>query len=148
VAVEPTEAVEREIRIDAAPETVFGFFTDPELLLRWKGLEATLEPEPGGIYRVVMNDRNTVLGRFVEVDPPTRVVFTWGMTGEDPPVAPGASTVEVTLTADGDGTLLRLVHRDLPPPARDVHARGWEHFLERLRVAAGGDDPGPDPWAS
>jgi uncharacterized protein YndB with AHSA1/START domain len=148
VAVDSTEAVEREIRIDAAPETVFGFFTDPELLLRWKGIEATLEPEPGGVYRVVVNPRHTVLGRFVAIEPPTRVVFTWGMVGEDPLVAPGASTVEVTLAADGDGTLLRLVHRDLPAEAREQHARGWEHFLERLGVAAAGNDPGPDPWAS
>ncbi|MGH2714740.1 MAG: SRPBCC family protein [Thermoleophilaceae bacterium] len=148
MAVESTETVEREIRIDAAPETVFAFFTDPELLLRWKGLDATLEPEPGGVYRVVMNEEATVLGRFLEVEPPTRVVFSWGMAGEDPLVTPGASTVEVTLTADGEGTLLRLVHRDLPARARDAHARGWEHYLERLRVAAGGDDPGPDPWAS
>jgi uncharacterized protein YndB with AHSA1/START domain len=148
LSVESSEAVEREIRIDAAPETVFGFFTDPRLLLRWKGLEATLEPEPGGVYRVVMNERSTVLGRFVEVEPPSRVVFTWGMEGEDPMVAPGASTVEVTLTADGDGTLLRLVHRDLPPPSRDAHVRGWAHYLERLRAAAAGNDPGPDSWAT
>jgi uncharacterized protein YndB with AHSA1/START domain len=148
VSVESTETVEREIRIDAAPETVFTFFTDPKLLLRWKGLEATLEPEPGGLYRVVVNDRNTVRGRFVEVDPPTRVVFTWGMEGEDAMVAPGSSTVEVTLSADGDGTLVRLVHRDLARAARADHERGWEHFLARLRVAATGGDPGPDPWAS
>jgi uncharacterized protein YndB with AHSA1/START domain len=148
VSVESTETVEREIRIDAAPETVFAFFTDPKLLLRWKGLEATLEPEPGGLYRVVVNDRNTVRGRFVEVDPPTRVVFTWGMEGKDAMVAPGSSTVEVTLSADGDGTLVRLVHRGLARAARADHERGWEHFLARLRVAATGGDPGPDPWAS
>jgi uncharacterized protein YndB with AHSA1/START domain len=148
MAVESTETVEREIRIDAAPDTVFDFFVDPELLLRWKGIEAKLEPEPGGLFRVVVNPRHTVRGRFVEVEPPVRVVFTWGMEGEDALVAPGTSTVEVTLTADGDGTLLRLVHRDLPARAREQHARGWEHFLERLRVAAAGDDPGPDPWAT
>jgi uncharacterized protein YndB with AHSA1/START domain len=148
MAVESTETVEREIRIDAAPDTVFDFFVDPELLLRWKGIEAKLEPEPGGLFRVVVNPRHTVRGRFVEVERPVHVVFTWGMEGEDALVAPGTSTVEVTLTPDGDGTLLRLVHRDLPARAREQHARGWEHFLERLRVAAAGDDPGPDPWAT
>jgi uncharacterized protein YndB with AHSA1/START domain len=148
VAVESTETVEREIRIDAAPDTVFDFFVDPELLLRWKGIQAKLEAEPGGLFRVVVNPRHTVRGRFVEVERPVRVVFTWGMEGEDAMVAPGSSTVEVTLTADGEGTLLRLVHRDLPDRAREQHARGWEHFLGRLRVAAAGDDPGPDPWAT
>jgi uncharacterized protein YndB with AHSA1/START domain len=148
VAAPPAEAVVREIRIDAAPDTVFDFFVDPELLLRWKGIEAKLEPEPGGLFRVVVNPRHTVRGRFLEVERPVRVVFTWGMEGEDAMVAAGASTVEVTLRADGDGTRLRLVHRDLPRAAREQHLRGWEHFLERLRVAAAGDDPGPDPWAT
>jgi uncharacterized protein YndB with AHSA1/START domain len=148
VAVESTDTVEREIRIDAEPETVFAFFVDPELLLRWKGIEATLEPEPGGVYRVVVNARNTVRGRFLEVQPPSRVVFTWGMEGEAAMVAPGSSTVEVTLSPDGDGTLVRLVHRDLPRAALGDHERGWEHFLERLRLAAAGGDPGPDPWAT
>ena len=27
-------------------------------------------------------------------------------------------------------------------------ARGWPHYLERLVVAARGDDPGEDPWGS
>jgi uncharacterized protein YndB with AHSA1/START domain len=148
VAIDSTDAVEREIRIDAEPETVFAFFTEPELLLRWKGVDAQLDPVPGGTYRVVMHDRRTVLGRYVVVEPPTRLVFTWGFDGEDPLVAPGASTVEVTLAPDGDGTLVRLIHRDLPAPAREVHARGWAHYLDRLQTAARGGDPGPDPWAS
>jgi uncharacterized protein YndB with AHSA1/START domain len=147
VAIDASGVVEREIRIDARPETVFGFLTDPALMLRWKGLEADLEPRPGGIYRVVVNARSTIRGEYVEVEPPTRVVFTWGFEGSDDALPAGASTVEVTLTPDGDGTLLRLVHRDLPEPARELHDQGWDHFLERLRAAAAGDDPGPDPWA-
>jgi uncharacterized protein YndB with AHSA1/START domain len=147
MAAEATGVVEREIRIDARPETVFEFFTDPALMLRWHGLEADLEARPGGIYRVVVNSRSTILGEYVEVEPPTRVVFTWGFEGADGLLPAGASTVEVTLTPDGGGTLLRLVHRDLPEHARELHGQGWDHFLERLRLAAAGDDPGPDPWA-
>jgi uncharacterized protein YndB with AHSA1/START domain len=147
VALEHFEAVERQIRIDARPATVFAFFCEPELMLRWKGVEATLEPVPGGTYRVVMHDRATVLGRYVEVEPPTRVVFTWGFAGDDALVAPGGSTVEVTLTPDGDGTLVRVVHRGLTPASRPPHDAGWAHYLERLRTAAEGRDPGPDPWA-
>src|SRR4051794_39149003 len=99
MAVDASGVVEREIRIDARPETVFGFFTDPELLLRWKGLEATLEPRPGGTYRVVVNARSIVRGEFVEVTPHTRVVFTWGFEGSEG-LPPGASTVEVMLRPD------------------------------------------------
>jgi uncharacterized protein YndB with AHSA1/START domain len=147
VAIDASGVVEREIRIDARPETVFGFLTDPALMLRWKGIEADLEPRPGGIYRVVVSPRSTIRGEYVVVEPPRRVVFTWGVEGSDGMLPPGASTVEVTLTPDGDGTLLRLVHRDLPESERELHGQGWDHFLERLRKAAAGDDPGPDPWA-
>ena len=148
MAIDASGVVEREIRIDARPETVFGFFTDPALMARWMGMQAEADPRPGGVYRVVVNPRSTVRGEYVEVVPHSRVVFTWGFEEPDATVAPGASTVEVTLTPDGDGTLLRLVHRDLPAPSRPEHDKGWEHFLERLRAAAAGEDPGPDPWAA
>lgn len=91
-----------EVRIAATPETVFPFFTDPERIVRWKGEQATLNPSPGGVYRVHMGE-NVVLGEFVEVDPPRRVVFTWGWEAESAPLAPGQSMVEIDLTpADGD----------------------------------------------
>jgi uncharacterized protein YndB with AHSA1/START domain len=148
MAVEAGGVVTREIRIDARPETVFEFLTDPSLLLRWKGTEAELDPRPGGVYRVVVNPRSTVRGEFVEVVPHSRVVFTWGFEESGATLSPGASTVEVTLVSDGDGTLLRLVHRDLPEPSRAQHDKGWEHFLDRLRRAAASENPGPDPWAA
>jgi hypothetical protein len=43
---------------------------------------------------------------------------------------------------------LRFTHSGLPSPDdAKSHTHGWEHYLERLTVAARGDDPGPDPWA-
>ncbi|MEA2310680.1 MAG: hypothetical protein QOE28_648 [Solirubrobacteraceae bacterium] len=148
MAVEASGTLEREIRIDARPEIVFEFLTDPVLILRWKGLDATLDPHPGGVYRVVVNEGSTVRGEFVEVVPHSRVVFTWGFEESDGLMPPGTSTVEISLRPDGDGTLVRLVHRDLPAAAMERHGLGWDHYIERLRRAAAGDDPGPDPWAS
>jgi uncharacterized protein YndB with AHSA1/START domain len=80
----------------------------------------------------------------VVVEPPTRLVFTWGWEGADE-MPPGSTTVEVRLTPDGDATIVRLTHRDLPTPEQvESHAAGWGHFLARLAVAATGGDPGPD----
>jgi uncharacterized protein YndB with AHSA1/START domain len=139
---------EKELRIEASPETVFPYFTDPQKMRRWKGVEAELDPRPGGVYRVNVTGNDRVVGEYLEVDPPKRVVFTWGWEGNDG-VPPGSSTVEVTLTPDGDGTVVRLVHSGLPDAdARAQHGIGWEHFLDRLAVAASGGDPGPDPWAT
>src|SRR5680860_143821 len=47
-----TDTLEREIRIRATPETVFSFLVDPMRMVEWFGTAATLDPRPGGVYRV------------------------------------------------------------------------------------------------
>ncbi|HUY64582.1 MAG TPA: SRPBCC domain-containing protein [Acidimicrobiales bacterium] len=140
--------IEQEIRVQAAPAEVFPYFTDPAKMRRWQGVDHTLEARPGGVYRVDMNGTMVASGTFIEIDPPRRVVFSFGWEGEGQPVPPGSSTVEVTLTPDGDGTVVRLVHRGLGDEALSSHGEGWEHYLGRLSAVAGGSDPGPDPWAA
>jgi uncharacterized protein YndB with AHSA1/START domain len=150
VAVRQDEAVEREVRIAARPETVFDFLVDPEKQILWMGRRAELDPRPGGTYRVEINDQATARGEYVEVVPPSRVLFTFGWEGQqagegEHGVPPGSSRVEVTLEPDGDGTLVRLRHFGLPEQAREMHGQGWELYLGRLAVAATGADPGRDP---
>jgi uncharacterized protein YndB with AHSA1/START domain len=138
------DALTIEVLIEASPETIFPFFTDPEKMVRWKGINAELEPRPGGIYSVDVTHEAHARGEFIEVDAPHRVVFTWGWDGDDS-VPPSSSTVEITLEPQGRSTLVRLVHAGLPPDKRDLHREGWEHFFSRLAIAARGADPGPDP---
>ncbi len=140
---EQGDAVVKEVRIKARPETVFEFFVDPEKMKRWKRVDVTLDPTPGGTYRVDMNGRNVARGEYVEIVPHNRIVFTWGWEGEGQPLPPGSSTVEVTLAPDGDGTILRLRHSGLDPEMAKAHGEGWDHYVERLVVAA----EGRDPWA-
>jgi uncharacterized protein YndB with AHSA1/START domain len=47
-----TEFVERELRIDASPATVFSFLIEPDKLVQWMGRQATMEARPGGIFRL------------------------------------------------------------------------------------------------
>jgi len=147
-ATEPpkTDPIEKEVWIAARPETIFPFLTDPKKLVLWKGLDAILDPRPGGIYRCIVNPGNIARGEYMAVVPFTLVRFTWGWEGEGSPVPPGASIVEITLIPQGSGTLLRLRHSGLPETERPQHAVGWDHFLQRLTVVAAGGDPGPDPW--
>jgi uncharacterized protein YndB with AHSA1/START domain len=139
---QPTEPLRNELRIAAPPEIVFPYFTDPARMTDWMGVAALLDPRPGGTFRVEPNGRDVVVGEYVEVEPPHRVVFTWGFDG----TAPGSTRVEVTLEPDGDGTRLTLLHHGLAGPLRDAHAEGWAHYLGRLAPVAAGRPAEPDPW--
>jgi len=144
--------VEREIAIAASPETVWQFLVDPMKATRWMGMTATFDPRPGGAYRCDVIPGHTASGEFVELDPPHRLVFTWGWepgpNGANP-VPPGSSTIEIELESDGESTILHFVHRDLPTAeAAASHGHGWDHYLARLQAVSTGRDPGVDPWLS
>jgi uncharacterized protein YndB with AHSA1/START domain len=132
------------IEIEAPPETVFEHLVSAERMVAWMGQHAQLEPTRGGQFAVDINGY-LIRGEYLEVDPPRRVVVTWGMAGtEDLP--PGSSTVEFTLTPTVTGTSLKLVHSGLPDTRSSGHGLGWANYLDRLRAAARGIDPGPDTW--
>ena len=147
-AATDTTVYERTLAIDASPETVWEFLVDPEKLMRWKGINADLETQPGGIFRCEVIPGHIARGEYVEIDRPNKLVFTWGWDGNED-VPPGSSTIEIELAPVGDGTSLRFVHRDLPnAEAIASHAHGWDHYLPRLETAAGGGNPGEDPWVT
>jgi uncharacterized protein YndB with AHSA1/START domain len=139
------EPLTASVHIEAAPERVFEHFTSPEAIVRWMGDYALLQATPGGAFEVDINGV-PVRGRYLEVDPPHRLLISWGHAGSDR-LPPGASTVEVRLTPAGGGTRVEIEHRDLPADTRAAFGRGWPHFLGRLAIAAAGGDPGPDPLA-
>lgn len=128
--------IEQRIRISAAPKTVWGFWTDPQLLAEWWGTSAETDPIPGGMIRVEMSDDGPVMiGVFIEVEPYRRLVFSfgWEHNPTDHPMSPGSTRVEVTLTPDGDDTEVHLLHSDVPPEHAEAHAEGWRLFAgERL----------------
>ena len=162
--------VEVTVRVPAVPPEVFSYFTDPARYVQWMGSEADLEPVPGGVYRVRMADGFSAAGRFLAVEPPHLVVFSWGFADDEAasrtkggeaggePGGAGASAsampagstrVTVTLAGAGDGgTLLTLRHESLPSSElREGHDVAWNTYLPRLAVRAAGGDPGPDPHA-
>lgn len=147
-ATTETVSVERELEIDASPQTVWELLTDPQEATRWMGQSAEFDLRPGGEYRCEVIPGHTARGEFVEIDAPRRLVYTWGWEGENP-VPPGSSTIEFDLVPRGAGTLLRFKHSGLPSAeAAGSHAHGWDHYFERLTVITAGGDPGEDPWLS
>lgn len=140
-----SEPYRHSVHIAAEPERVFEYFTRPEAILRWMGDYAVLDPRPDGEFTLDINGV-PVRGRYLELDPPRRLLISWGHAGSET-LPPGASTVEITLAEEEGGTTVHVVHSDLPDLEARRHALGWPHFLERLAVAGAGGDPGRDPWA-
>ncbi|MFD7258296.1 SRPBCC domain-containing protein [Streptomyces sp. NPDC059874] len=142
-----TDVVTLERHIAARPETVFSFFAESDKWLAWMGKDGEFAFEPGGAYRISVRGDNVAEGRFIEIDPPDRIVFTWGWAEGGMPPPPGSTTVEIALERVGEGTLLRLAHHGLSSPeACAAQAEGWTHYIRRLVAWAEGGDPGADDW--
>ena len=115
----------------APPERVYAHFADPALLAAWfcpnpdLPTTAELDLRPGGAWRVAMGDW-VVGGRYLEVDPPTRLVFTFDWDHDDE--AP--TTVTVAITPEGDGARLVLEHEESGDESG--HEEGWLLTLARL----------------
>jgi uncharacterized protein YndB with AHSA1/START domain len=143
---ETESLTEHEIRVAASPEIVFAYFTDPSKMVQWMGTDATLDPRPGGVCRVNPAGQASMLGEYLEVDPPRRIVFTWGWEEEYFSTPPQSTLVEVSLTRDGEATIVHLAHRRLHAEAVAFHRAGWDHYLPRLALVASGADAGVDSW--
>jgi uncharacterized protein YndB with AHSA1/START domain len=125
--------IDYDIRIDAPADIVFEMFTVAERLTEWVAAEAEVDPRPGGAFRWVYENGDVVRGRFVELQPPSRLVLAYGWEVPIERGIPPASTiVEIRLEEEAGSTLLSLVHRGLPPEQIDSHRYGWEYFLGRL----------------
>ena len=129
--------------IDGPARIVFDAWTEPELLKRWwvpKSVPITLlscemDVRVGGTYRFVFKvDPTTTMaffGRYLEVDPPSRLVWTNEEADGDPVVS--------TATFDEANGRTRLVVHDLYPSKEALEAAiasgstaGWDEMLDQL----------------
>src|SRR4051794_3367769 len=97
--------LDRTVAIQAAPETVFNFFTDSARWAKWWGAGSTIDARPGG--RVYIRHPNGIesLGEVLDVVPPERIVFTYGFVSGKP-MPPGSSRVTIRLEPLRSGTRL------------------------------------------
>jgi len=109
---------------DAPPRLVFEAWSKPELFKRWwvpRSMDMTLEAcemdvRTGGRYRLNFGDGMDFHGRYIEVTPPSRIVWTNEEGGEN------GSITTVTLEDKGGGTL--LVMTELYPSKEALDAAG------------------------
>lgn len=125
---------------------VFEAWTEEERVREWWAPEGFTDPEieidlrEGGAFRFAMKNADgepvVAVGRFLEVTPPERLVYTWTWEGDDPV----ETRVTVEFRETDAGTELVLVHERFPSEEMaDLHREGWIGGLERLHgVVAGG----------
>lgn len=81
----------------AAPSAVYDYLTNSTSWVAWQGSVAELDPVPGGIFRMEMPDGRTARGQYVELQPYTKVAFTWGWT-DMPGIPPAPARSQLTLS--------------------------------------------------
>ncbi len=136
--------IEKTVLVPLSADETFALLTEPERLRRWQLVSARMDLRAGGDFRWTVLPGSNASGTFVEVEPGKRVVYTWGWENGGEP-GPGESTVTVTVEPAEGGTTVRLVHEGLTPEQDERHSHGWDHFMERLVVAATDGDAGLDP---
>ena len=135
--IKPSLTIKR--RIKAAPAAVFAAWTDPEKIKHWWGPDgmttflAEIEPRVGGRFHVAMTDKegetHDVSGVYKAFVPGEKFVMSWAwITTPD-----RVSQLSVTVKADGNETILTLLHEQFADDAARVgHTRGWTQALDKL----------------
>ena len=140
----PALEVRRTIR--APRQRVFDAWTQTKELMRWHAPGpltvsfAEIDLRVGGGYRIHMlspdGKEHRVSGVYREVDPPKRVVYSWGWDGDHPVKD---STVTVEFHERGDATEVVLTHTGISHEGeRGGHEKGWIAILEKFAATYDG----------
>jgi len=120
--------LDRTLRIEAEPETVFRFFTDSTRWAAWWGAGSTIDGRRGGRFLIRMPGGVEASGTVLDIDPPRTLVLSYGYVSGTP-IPPEASRITIRLVPEGDATRLHLVHEFADSAARDEHVQGWRFQL-------------------
>jgi uncharacterized protein YndB with AHSA1/START domain len=135
----PVVAVVQRV-LPASPEVVYDEWLDAEGMLEWmcprpaRPTRIELDACVGGNLRIDIDDEGftlTVTGRYLVLDRPHRIQFTWNCTNWEP----RAPDSIVTITFEphlSDQTLMTIHHAHLPPDVVEGHDVGWTRIAEQL----------------
>ena len=120
--------VDRSVVIRAPRENVYRFLTDTPRWATWWGAGSRIDARPGGALLIRFPDGTEVTGEVVDMNPPERMVFTYGFVKGEP-IAPGGSVVTIRLAPHGLGTEVHVTHEFDAVGPRDHHIQGWRYQL-------------------
>jgi len=123
--------------IPATPQRIFSAWMDSAEHSAFTGDEAIVVPEVGGEHQ---SAGGYIKGRTLELNEGSRIVQSWRTT-EFPAESPD-SRVEITLEPTLGGTLVTLLHTDIPVGQGDRYRQGWnEYYLTRLKSYFADSEP-------
>ena len=137
----------RLTRLLPAPrERVFEAITRPADLARWWGPRGftipavELDLRVGGRFRFTMQppggDPFHLSGEFVEIDPPSRLAYTFRW--DEPTPDDRETVVALALDAAGGASALALRQGDFATEERrELHRGGWTESLDKLAALLG-----------
>jgi uncharacterized protein YndB with AHSA1/START domain len=122
-----------EDRFDAGIDELWSALTDPRRLASWYG-EVEGELRAGGEFRAHLHASGWEgTGRVEACEPPRRLVVVSKASDE-----PSEDSTEVTLTGDGDQTMLVVEQRGLPLNLLWAYGAGLQIHLEDLAAHIAG----------
>jgi uncharacterized protein YndB with AHSA1/START domain len=134
-----------EDRYDTDIDDLWSAITDPDRLARWFG-EVDGELSQRGEFRLRIADAGERTGQVETCEPPQRLVVTTRETDESyrkgQGVPPFDAVWEITLTADGDRTILVLEVKGMPLDKIAFYGAGWQIHAENLAAYLAGREPG------
>ena len=119
----------------ASRQRVFRAWIEPEALEHWlrpRGMSVTvskLDARVGGSFRFDLEDGSSMIGTYLHIVPPEKLVFTWsGEARQD-----GETVVTLDFLDQGAVTEVVLTHEGLSTPERRALAEGgWPSLLDAL----------------
>lgn len=127
--------------IKAPQKKVFEAWVTPEIAMKWYcpvGLQVVSfknDFKVGGTYEHVMKNgeqKYDTHGKYLEINPYDKLVFTWGPLGMD------SSVVTLLFKPVNGGTEVSLTHEKLPEDQVASHKEGWTGALLHLSQFMGG----------
>ncbi len=126
-------AIVQEVRFAARPSRVFDAYLDAKSHAAFTGAPARIDATPGVAFSVW---DGYITGTNLEIERPGRIVQAWRTT--EFPDEHADSRLELLLTPDGTGTLLRLVQTGLPVDQVASYEQGWhDHYWSPMREFLG-----------
>jgi uncharacterized protein YndB with AHSA1/START domain len=134
--------VRMEDRYDTDIDDLWSALTDPGRLARWYG-EVEGDLRPGGEFRVYIEAADIEsTGRVDACEPPRRLLVTTRETDESyrkgQGVPPFDQSLDATLTADGDQTILVIQVQGMPLDKIAFYGAGWQIHAENLAAYLAG----------